>query len=95
MKHEAKASNIKETAPKSRFFAWVERGLWRSKPRWMLMIGRHPTMATDVGEREEAKEGLYLGCLLRYSPWKRWPGGASCIMVESVRDKKNEVMGDA
>ena len=50
------------------------------------MIGRHPTMATDVGEREEATEGLYLGCLLRYSPWKRWPGGAS--WSRSVRDKK-------
>jgi hypothetical protein len=83
--HEAKGSNIKESAPKSWYHAGVENGMRRSKSRWMLMIGRHPTMATDVGEREEATEGLYFGCLLRYSPWKRWPGGAS--WSRSVRDK--------
>jgi hypothetical protein len=36
---------------------------------------------------------LYLGCLLRYSPWKRWPGGASWSRVLEI--KNNEVMGDA
>jgi hypothetical protein len=88
--NEVKGSNVKETAPKSWYHAGVENGMRRSKPRWMLMIGRHPLMATDVRERAEAKEGLYLGCRLRYSRRKR--GQDDCHGREVI-ERKNEVIG--
>ena len=56
-----------EAAPKSWFRAAGGIGLWGSKPRWLWMIGGDRMVATDVGKRAEAGEGLYLGCGLRYS----------------------------
>ena len=75
--HEAKASNIKEAAPKSWLRAGVENGLRRSKPWWLPMIGGHRLVAKGVGERAEPPEGLYLGCGPRYSHQKRGLGWSS------------------
>ena len=54
--------------------AAVGFGLWRSKPRRRWAIAGHRSMATGVGEKVEAAEGLYLSCGPRYSRRKMGSG---------------------
>jgi hypothetical protein len=66
-KHWEKASNGFRQHRKSWFRSRVENGLQRGKPWWLPMVGGHRSVAKGVGERAKQREGLYLGCQLRYS----------------------------